>query len=519
MAYGDSYRDSEDARRFRNRSILLFIILATLPCYIVGGILLGVAPNNNDVVTTERTLPPALQSTSSINPGGQSSQTMTVTVTQTLTSTPNVTATASQTLRATPRQQSFPTNTPFPSQVLPSSTATPTHTVTASATLTQTATHTLTATVEANSPPTFDTPQGELPLALGATQTILASDPDGDTLSVVASSTDNAIASITFVQDGFTITANAIGTATITTIATDSQEQSTQFVYTVVVTSPNRAPVFVQEPANVTVEVGQSQAVTLSLNDPDGDVVIYDLSPSNPSLITLSGVNDADYQFTITGVAEGVLSMVITISDGRGGTDSRTVTVTVNAAVAQNNAPTIDNIAANPLVLTNGDSDLVTVQSSDVDGDPLTLTPVNNNPELFTVTPLDNVSFTVMGTAAGTGTITVTVDDGTETVSQTLNVTIEAANQAPQLSQPIIETLTLAAAEVEPVQLFYADPDGDFVTLTVTTFDPNIATVIKIDEFNFNITAVAAGTTPIFIQLSDGRGGIVEDSISVTVSP
>lgn len=514
MAFADSYNDTEQARRFRNRSILLFIILATLPCYVVGGILLGVAPNEEAVESSDRTVPAPLQSTSQIDPGETTTLTLTTTVTLDVTPTP------SETLPPTPGQ--FRTPTPFPTQPLPTNTLAPSLTIVPSSTATIPATASATAT-EVNQAPVF-VPDGVEPLTLelGAMRTIEASDPDGDSLSVTALSADPTIVSITFVESGFVITANAVGSTTVAATATDTREQETQVIFTVTVSDTNRDPVFVPPPAeNLSVNVGESVTVTLSVNDPDGDLGLsYDVAANPTGIVSFSGVDDSDYQFMMTGQSAGVTQVTIQLSDGNGGSASHVIAVTVNEAPAQNNPPSIDSVLPNPLSLVAGDSTFVTVQATDTDDDTLTLSPTNNNPELMTVSPVDNTTFTVLGVAAGTGTITVRVSDGEAEDTATLTVTITAANQAPQLSQPVPDTLELGAAEVEAVVLQYSDPNPeDNVTLTVTSNDPNVVMVTKQDNSNFTVTAVGEGSANVRVFLDDGAGGTVEEFISVTVLP
>ncbi len=108
----------------RLRKTLLIIILATLPCYLLGTIVFFVAksasnqltptPTNNVVVITATQMPTATNPPPTGYPTPTATSTATVTATFTVTATPTVT----------------PTHTITPTETLiPSETATPTPTV------------------------------------------------------------------------------------------------------------------------------------------------------------------------------------------------------------------------------------------------------------------------------------------------------------------------------------------------------------------------------------------------------
>jgi large repetitive protein len=521
MTFGrDDYRSDEQARRLRNRSILLFIILATVPCYVVGAIMLGVAPDDDDVITEDRTLPAPAEGTDSL-----ASATSTVSPDPTVTSVLDASREPTTTLAATPRQFNPPTSTRFPTRVFFTSTPAPSITVNPSATATPTASPSATATnsPEATEPqnraPILNTPLPDVALEPGETRpvTVDADDPDNEPVSIVASSDNAGAVTIQAYNDnGFTIQAVAAGSATITVILSDPQNAETAVTFEATVAAANQPPTFLQEPAPITVEVGTATALTLAFEDPNGDTVMSQVSIADQAIAIVGKTNES--QYAISGNAAGETTATISLNDGNGGTAQRTITVTVNEPPPQNRAPTISAIEPSPLSLTNGDSTAVFVTANDPDGDNLTLSVTSAAPATATASRIDNQSFTVQAQAAGTTTITVTVSDGSLTAQQTLSVTVTAPNSPPSFSQEPPASVTLAQGASRQITLVYTDPDNDAVTLTVSATTPNVVSLQKINEQAFTITGTNASSTQVTIRLNDGRGGTVTRTINVTVA-
>ena len=148
--------------------------------------------------------------------------------------------------------------------------------------------------------------------------------------------------------------------------------------------------------------------------------------------------------FTPNANYNGPASFTYTVSDGKGGTSTATVTVNVGAT---NDAPVAgDDIASAPIntPLTNIP---VLANDSDVDGDPLTVTNATVDPAFGTVTvnadgtlnftPASNVTgavvitYTVSDGQGGTDTATLTVNVGTNTPPNSADATISGTEDTP----------------------------------------------------------------------------------------
>ncbi|MBZ0317413.1 MAG: pilus assembly protein N-terminal domain-containing protein [Anaerolineae bacterium] len=331
MGFDSGFYDVQQARRFR-QSILLFIILATLPCYCVGAILLGVAPNDNtSEADPTNTLPaPAIQTQqarTSQAPAAPSTVTLFPTQNQgPLQSTPGQFVPATSTpLRFAPTLTVAPTFTLFPS-------ATPTTTATTTSASSPTPTNT--ATQAANQNPAFTAPPVDITLEVGGSTTVAFSfvDPDGDPVSFTASPTNPAIASVTsFGPSSFDVQALAAGTTSITVLLQDNRGGSATTSINVTVNAPpatNQNPTFTIEPSPMTIPAGDSQPVFLQFSDPDGNTVTYTATSADTGVAAVTIVDGTS--FMIQGIAAGDTSVTVTLSDGNGGSALRNIAITVN---------------------------------------------------------------------------------------------------------------------------------------------------------------------------------------------
>ena len=159
------------------------------------------------------------------------------------------------------------------------------------------------------------------------------SDPDGDTLTYTASTTDSSIASVSVGGVGDStvyIYANALGTVTITVTVTNPDGATASQAFSItVVEQPNRAPGTYGSIPGQKVKVGGAAAtvdVSSYFNDPDSDTLTYTASSSDTGKATVS-VSSATV--SITPVAVGTATITVTASDPDGLTATQSFVVTV----------------------------------------------------------------------------------------------------------------------------------------------------------------------------------------------
>ncbi|WP_419947844.1 Ig-like domain-containing protein [Candidatus Palauibacter sp.] len=277
---------------------------------------------------------------------------------------------------------------------------------------------------------------------------------------------------------------------------------------------PPVAPVAVGSiPAQVLI-AGQEVTVDVTpfFSDPDGGALTYAAASSDEAVVAvaLSGSS-----LTVTAVAAGTATVTVTATDPDGLSATQSVGLTVEAA---NRAPeAVGTIPAQ--TMTAGESATVDVSPffSDPDGDELTYGAESSAPEVVAVAVEGSV-LTVTAVAAGTATVTVTATDPDGlAATQSAEVTVEAANQAPEAVGTIpAQSLEVGDEAMVDVSPLFSDPDGDELTYGAESSAPE-AVAVAVEGSSLTVTAVAAGTATVTVTATDPDGLSAAQSAEVTV--
>ncbi len=191
---------------------------------------------------------------------------------------------------------------------------------------------------------------------------------------------------------------------------------------------------------------------------------------------------------------------VITLSVNDGTvTTTQTINVTINPV---NDAPTIE--VNSTLTVDEDDTTTIIFVSNDIDGDTLTsnATAINGvvtiNGNVITYTPNENFN--------GNDVITLSVNDGTVTTTQTINVTINPVNDAPTIE---IQENSLLENIILEGQLTASDIDTNFANLIFSTIE-------VIDGFVLNTDGSYTFDANKYDYLAEGE--ILELAIPITVT-
>jgi hypothetical protein len=292
---------------------------------------------------------------------------------------------------------------------------------------------------------------------------------------------------------------------------------------TIIITQQNDPPVL-DAIGDQSVAEATQLSFTATATDPDvpPGSLSYSLGGSVPSGASI----DADsgvFTWTPTEAqGPGSYTFDVRVSDGQGGSDSETITVTVNEGA--NQAPILDAIGNQ--TVTEGNPLTFTATASDADVPPDTLTyslsgsvpagaVIDANTGVFTWTPSE-------AQGPGVYTFDVLVSDGQGgSDSETIQVTVnEGANQAPILDA--IGDRTVAEATQLSFTATASDADVPPETLTYSLSGSVPAgAVIDANTGVFTWTpseAQGPGTYTFDVVVSDGQGGSDSEMITVTVS-
>ncbi len=285
------------------------------------------------------------------------------------------------------------------------------------------------------------------------------SDPNGDTLTITHISqpgngkvTDNGNGTLTYKPNpGFR------GSDTFTYTVCDNSNHCDTAAVTVTV--ENAPPVAQDDSTSTRPNQPVSIPVLVNDSDPNGDPLIIQSIPTPPQNGTVTFTPDGTVIYTPKPGFTGIDTFVYEISDGHGGTDTATVTITVDdhspsavseSAVTKPKQPVTIDVLAN---------------DSDPDGDPLTISHITDPEHGSVMVNKDGtVTYTPDKGFLGTDTFTYTVKDP-DGHTDTATVRVEVDPYIPDALDNVDKTETGKPVTID-ILSDDSDPNGDALTLT-----------------------------------------------------
>ncbi|WP_224815062.1 tandem-95 repeat protein [Hasllibacter sp. MH4015] len=236
-------------------------------------------------------------------------------------------------------------------------------------------------------------------------------DADGDDLTIISATVDPAQGTVDIVDNKleFTPADDFNGVAEITYTIADGNGGTDTGLVTVDVAGVNDGPVANDDP----IEVDEDDSVTFNPTDNDTDddgdtLTVTDIT--DPANGTLTDNGDGTYTYEPDPNFNGTDEVTYTVSDGNGGTDTGTITFTVNPV---NDDPDAVDDSDSTDFETPVSIDLLD-NDTDLDGDSLTVTEATVPAEQGTLEDQGggNYLFTPADGFEGTATVSYTISDG-----------------------------------------------------------------------------------------------------------
>jgi len=295
---------------------------------------------------------------------------------------------------------------------------------------------------------------------------------------------------------------------------------------------------------------------------------------SGAGLLTLSGADSvANYQQVLRTVTfdnssrnPNVTDRTITFiaNDGTSGSSVSTTTVTINAIndAPVNSVPAAQSVNEDTaLVFSSGGGNAITISDVDAGGADMAVTLIATNGTLtlsgtaglvfttgtgsadaamvFTGTianinaALEGMSFVPTPDFNGAASVQIITDDqgntgagGPLTVTDTVNITVNAVNDAPTAPDSSITTAEdspyLAALGVNDLLINSNDVDGGTLAVSTTpSVAPSNGLLILSSDGTFTYTPNADfnGTDAFTYEITDGNGGTVQATVMIDVTP
>ncbi|MES2961494.1 MAG: tandem-95 repeat protein [Pseudomonadota bacterium] len=288
----------------------------------------------------------------------------------------------------------------------------------------------------------------------------------------------------------------------------------------------NNLPTATITSATINEDASTTIDVLSAASDLDNDVLsISAIGSASHGVATI--VTDAQGKQKISYIPTvnyyGTDSFAYTISDGRGGTVTKTISVQINSV---NDLPVVTLDSA----ITNEDTKVildVLAYSSDVDGDTLSISSVTNGAhgQVLSFTDSDGkrkISYTPTTNYNGSDSFTYKISDGHGgIVTKTVSVNISAVNDVPTATLTSVTT-NEDNATILDVLAFASDVDGDVLIISgVTAASHAAVSIINSSDGKQKISYIPQanynGNDSFSYTISDGHGGEIVKTVTVNV--
>jgi MYXO-CTERM domain-containing protein len=275
----------------------------------------------------------------------------------------------------------------------------------------------------------------------------------------------------------------------------------------------NQNPDAVDDSDTTDEELAVTIDVLINDTDPESDSLEVDSVTDGTNGSVVNNVTDVTYTPDLDFV--GIDTFTYTISDGLGGFDTATVTVTVGPMpddpVAVDDSDTTDEeVAVTIDVLAN---------DYDVDGETPSVVSVTDGTNGTVVNNGIDVTYTPDLDFFGTDTFDYTIDDGTgRTATATVTVTVDPLPDDPTAVDDSATTDEDVTVNID-VLVNDFDVDGDLVLVDLATDGTNGTVINNGTDIDYTPNQDFNGIDSFDYTIGDGTGRTATATVTVTVNP
>lgn len=268
---------------------------------------------------------------------------------------------------------------------------------------------------------------------------------------------------------------------------------------------------------------GRSTPLPVLLNDsdPNGDVlVVTEVSEIDPDVGRLDIVESGQkVQITLAEGTSGVVSFEYTITDGRGGSDSAIVVVSIRQP-SQNAAPVQVRTGKTTVAVGGRVTASVLGEWYDPDGDPIFLQEATiAEPDRVAFRPDGRVTISEAGGVGDVRPVALTVSDGNLTGNGELAVTVRQSGQTPIIADAFA-VQAAAGQEVRIEPLRYVRGGTGTIRLTAVPEKAGVTIVPRFEQGFFRFVSDEPRTHYLEYVVTDGdqsATGIIRVDVSAPV--
>lgn len=266
---------------------------------------------------------------------------------------------------------------------------------------------------------------------------------------------------------------------------------------------------------------GRATVLPVLLNDydPNGDVlVISDLAPIDPTVGRIDLINQRQQiQLTLAASATGIVRFSYTITDGRGGSATAQVVVTIKRP-NENSPP--QQVRSTKLTVQSGGRITTQVLGDwvDPDGDPIYLTSaVIAGPDKVSYKPQGTVVYSDSGAGSDVKIVTLTVSDGKAQATGGLTLSVLKPGQVPIVADPFV-MLAYAGQEITVSPLDHVRGGTGTLRLNSVPSKPDTIITPSYGAGTFRFSSTATRSNYVEYVVTDGAQ-TVTGLVRIDVSP